>query len=341
MSVLTSSCWCGSGRLAPFSAHYLRCLDCETLCLASMPDPGSLLVKDDENDIYGSQYWDRVAEKYGFPKLEERARRDLSERCAYWLRSLLRRKLPPGRVLEVGCGHGGFVALMRAAGFDATGLELSPAAAEKARRRFDIPVLAGPVEEQAIEAGSLDAVVMMDVLEHLQQPLEAVRRCQSFLKPDGILLLQTPRYPEGKVYRTMQEEGDPFLQQLKEEQHLYLFSRSSLNLLLRRAGAGSVEFEPAIFEHYDMFAAASRMPLADYSETDVAESLTARPSRRVALALLDLESETRVLRKREMDARSGSARRPAALERLSQSLVYRAMRMLGLWEWLQAGIEKR
>ena len=102
-----------------------------------MPEAGSLLVNDDERDLYGSRYWDRVAEKYGFPKLEERARRELPERCTHWLRSLLRRKLPPSRVLEVGCGHGGFVALMQAAGFAASGLELSPASADRARQRFE------------------------------------------------------------------------------------------------------------------------------------------------------------------------------------------------------------
>ena len=99
---------------------------------------------------------------------------------------------------------------------------------------------------------------MMDVLEHLLQPMEMLKRCLALLKPDGILLLQTPRYPEGKSFRRMQEENDPFLQQLKEEQHLYLFSRNSAKMLLRRVGAGSVEFEPAVFEHYDMLLAAGR-----------------------------------------------------------------------------------
>jgi 2-polyprenyl-3-methyl-5-hydroxy-6-metoxy-1,4-benzoquinol methylase len=343
MNALTSTCWCGSGRLGPFSTHYLRCLDCETLCLATMPDPDSLLVKDDDRDLYGKQYWDRVAEKYGFPKLEERARQELPERCTHWLRSLLRRKLPPGRVLELGCGHGAFVALMQAAGFEAMGLELSPASAEKARRRFDIPMLTGPLEEQAIAPGSLDAIVMMDVLEHLHRPAEMLRLCLSLLKADGILLLQTPRYPEGKVFRRMQEEDDPFLQQLKEEQHLYLFSRNSVKLLLRGVGAGSVEFEPAVFDHYDMLLAAGRGRLQDHRQQEVVEALTARPARRLPLALLDMQDARWVLQARlaELETKHGISRRRIALERLQRSLVYRTMRMMGLWEWLQAGIDEK
>jgi 2-polyprenyl-3-methyl-5-hydroxy-6-metoxy-1,4-benzoquinol methylase len=343
MSVLTANCWCGSGRLAPFSAHYLRCLECETLCLAAMPDPDSLLVKDDDRDFYGTNYFDRMAQAHGFPLLEDRARGELTERCVYWLRSLLRRILPPGRTLELGCSHGGFVALMRAAGFDATGLDLSPDAMEKARRRFDIPVLVGPVEAQPIDSGSLDAVILMDVLEHLPQPLETVRHCQGLLKTGGILLIQTPQYREGKLHHTMQQEGDPFLEQLKEDQHLYLFSKSSVQLLLRRAGAGFVEFEPAIFGHYDMVLAAGRARLAEHTPEENAASLTARPSRRLALALLDLEEQRRNLRARvgELAVPSKGRPKPTVLDRLQRSLIYRAMRTLGLWEWLEAGIKDK
>lgn len=341
MSSLTATCWCGSGRLAPFSAHYLRCVDCETLCLAAMPDAGSLLVEDDEGDFYGARYFDRMAKAHGFPELEERARRELPERCTYWLRSLLRRKLPPGRILELGCSHGGFVALMRAAGFDATGLDLSPAATEKARRRFDIPVLAGPLEAQAIDPGSLDAVVLMDVLEHLPQPFETLRRCQSLLKPEGILLLQTPQYREGKSFRTMQEEADPFLAQLKEDQHLYLFSRNSVQLLLQRVGAGFVEFEPAIFGHYDMFLAAGRSRLSENTPGEVAEAMTSRASRRVPLALLDMQEDQLILRARLDEIESYERSVPRAFGRLQRSLIYRALRMLGLWEWLEAGLKKK
>ena len=340
MSVFRTSCWCGSKRLAPFSAHYLRCVDCETLCVAVMPDPGSLLVADDEGDLYGSEYFDRMSKSHGFPPLEERARGEIPERCTYWLRSLLRRKLPPGSTLELGCSHGGFVALLRAAGFDATGLDLSPGAVEKARRRFDIPVLVGPLKAQTIAPGSLDAVILMDLLEHLAEPLETIRRCVALLKPDGILMIQVPKYREGKSYSRMQQENDPFLTHLIESQHLHLFSKTSVQLLLQRAGAPFVEFEPAIFGHYDMFLTAGRSHLSNYSAAEIAESLLSRPSRRMALALLDLYGDRQAP---QCGNGEGEGQRPAqaaVFERLQRSLIFRGLRLLGLWGWVEDGLRK-
>ncbi len=258
MSLSCTSCWCGNPELERFSSEYLHCPACETLVLANPPTANALLVTDDDAALYGRNYFERMAERHGLPTLEDRARFDLHERCLYWLRSLLRYRQPPARILELGSAHGAFVALMRWAGFDATGLDLSPELVERARRRFDVPILEGPIESHDLPEGSMDAVVLMDVLEHLAQPEETLRRCFRLLKPDGLFFLQTPQYREGKSLAQMQEEGDPFLRMLLPDQHLYLFSQSSVRLLLQRLGAEHVVFEPAIFSAYDMSLVVSR-----------------------------------------------------------------------------------
>src|SRR6185437_13305113 len=121
--------------------------------------------------------------------------------------------------------------------------------------------LVGPIESQNIEAHSLDAVALMDVLEHLPDPVSAMSRCRDLLTPSGLLVIQTPRYVEGRSFEEMVASNDPFLQQLKPDQHLFLFSQSSLEQFLRRIGFVHIAFEPAIFGHYDQFAVASREPL--------------------------------------------------------------------------------
>lgn len=291
MASNVSSCWCGNTKLAAFSEDYLRCDACQTLVLARMPDPEELLVRDDEHDYYGRQYYERVVPELGLPRLDERARTDLTERCLHWLRYLLRHKLPPGKVLELGCAHGGFVGLLRAVGFDATGLELSPWLSEYARKTFDVPVLTGPVESQNIPASSLDAVILMDVFEHLRDPVGTLSESIRLLKPDGLLLIQTPRYREGKSLEQMLAEQDRFVEMLIPDQHLYLFSEPAVRRFLERLGMRNIQFEPAIFAHYDMFLAASREPLAVFNDSAIRARLETHVPARLPLALLDLDAE--------------------------------------------------
>ena len=63
-------------------------------------------------------------------------------------------------------------------------------------------------------------------------------------------------------YTALVETKGPFLEQLKADEHLYLFSDRSVTRLFQQLGAEHIQFEPAIFGHYDMFLAVSRLPLA-------------------------------------------------------------------------------
>ena len=297
------SCWCGNTALSPFSQGYLKCEACETLVLADMPEHEIARVARDEGGLYGKEYWfSHQEEDLGYTNIELRARTDLPERCLHWLKTLLRYRQPPGSLLELGCAHGGFVALARAAGFDATGLELSPSIANLARRFFEIPVLVGPVEDQKIQPASLDVLAHFDVLEHLQDPVGTLRHCLALLKPDGLLLIQTPRYREGKSYESMVATKDAFLDQLKSDEHLYLFSESSIRSFFRRLGADFLEFEPPIFSHYDMFLLVSRQPLIRHDRTP--DPMNGGVSGRLLQAMLDLDASIQDLIKKygEMDA---------------------------------------
>lgn len=285
-------CWCGSDDLRPFSPLYRQCSVCQTLITSMTPAQAHPHVGDDDQDFYGRQYWFEHQEAdLGFTSIVARARTDLAERCLHWLRTLLRYKLPPGAVLELGGAHSGFVALLRQVGFDATGLELSPWVVEFARQAFDIPMLLGPVEEQSLEPNSLDVIALMDVLEHLPDPLGTMRHCLSLLKPDGCLLIQTPCYPLDKSYEALVAEANPFLEQFKANEHLFLFSQASIRELFHRLGADHLLFEPAMFGHYDMFLVVSQSPQAAHSTEAIEQALSARPGGRLLQAMLDLRQQ--------------------------------------------------
>jgi 2-polyprenyl-3-methyl-5-hydroxy-6-metoxy-1,4-benzoquinol methylase/chromosome segregation ATPase len=288
-----SACWCGNTSLAPFNDDYALCEVCQTLVLRHAPAQTDPHVRDDQADFYGRSYWfEHMEQDQGYANIVARSRSDLSDRCVHWLRSVLRYKSPPGKSLELGCGNGSFVAMMRWCGFDATGLELSPWVVEFARSTFQIPMLLGPLEDQKIDSGSLDIVALMDVLEHLPDPLATIRRAAGLLKPDGIIVAQTPAYREGTTFTDLVSRHDPFLVQLKPREHVHLFSRRSVAMLLERAGLGQVWFEPAVFGDYDMFPFASRMAraTADVSAAAGDKSGHASPVARSVEALLDLYS---------------------------------------------------
>lgn len=253
-----------------------------------------LRVREDAQDYYGKEYWlSHMRDTRHFPTIEERARADLPVRCTHWLRGLLRFKLPPGRVLELGAAHGGFVALLGWAGFEAVGLEMSPWVVDFARRTFGIPMLHGPVEDQDLAPASLDAIVLNDVLEHLPDPETTMAHCAGLLKPDGLLVIQTPQFPDESGYAALQAEDNPFLAMMSPEianEHLYLFSRRSLGVLLERLGLGLGAFEvPA--HVYDMYAFASRQPCPRYTEPDIRSALEQTPSGYLAAALIDAQAD--------------------------------------------------
>ena len=301
-----------------------------------MPDPKDLLVGQDERGFYGHDYFvSHQVKCLGHPAIAERARLDLPERCAHWLRALLKHKLPPAKVLELGSSHGGFVALMRWAGYDATGLDLSPWVVDFARKTFGVPMLQGPIEEQSVPPQSLDAVVLMDVLEHLPDPVNTLRHCVRLLKPEGILLIQTPSYTEGKSLQEMIADGDSFVNMLRPDSHLHLFSQRSVAELLRRLGVGHVRFEPAIFSAYDMFLVGTMAPASVFAEERIHEALSAAPAGPLVRALLDLKASFENLNARYAESEIDRANRLQVVAEQGQRLAAQDAAMNRLWERLE------
>lgn len=283
-------CWCGNKRLLEFSPDYFRCPKCETLVIKAFPSGDLSRVTNEETDLYGANYAERhLSADHGQPEFAVRSRQDLTERCVFWLRTLLRHKTPPASLLELGGFHGGFVGLAKLAGYEACGLEISPALAQKAADAFDVTVLAGPLDDQPIPAGSLDIIALFDVLEHLQDPRALFQRCRKLLRPNGLLVIQTPCYTEGRTLAAMIESKDPFLPLFIPE-HLYLFSQTAVRRLLSETGFPHVSFEPAVFGQYDMFPFASGLPLVTIDKPAQEAALLSTAGGRFATALLDLKA---------------------------------------------------
>ena len=289
----TRACWCGNTNLLAFNPEYGKCNDCGTLVSLNGLAPEQLQVRNDETDFYGKQYWhEHQMQDLGFPDIHARARNDLTERNLHWLKTLLKYCLPPAKVLELGCAQGSFVALLHQTGYDSCGVEMSPWVVEFGKQTFGVPIFVGPVEKLDMPAGSLDVIALMDVLEHLPDPAATMAHCLRLLKPNGLLLIQTPQFKEEMNYAELVATKGAFLEVLKADEHLFLFSDHSVRLLFKQLGADHIQFEPAIFGLYDMFFAVSRAALqTNTSEKIESYLLSASSSGRLTLAMLDLRKE--------------------------------------------------
>lgn len=135
------------------------------------------------------------------------------------------------RLLDIGTAFGFAVAEARRAGWDAYGIEVSPAAAARAHRASKgcVAVASGPQAPFASEA--FDAVTLWDVLEHLSDPAAQLAEARRLLRPGGRLMLTT-----GDVGSLLARLSGAAWHLYTLPEHLFFFSRTSLEQLLGRAG---------------------------------------------------------------------------------------------------------
>ncbi|MGH2947282.1 MAG: class I SAM-dependent methyltransferase [Solirubrobacteraceae bacterium] len=142
---------------------------------------------------------------------------------------------PGGRLLDVGCANGAFVARMGELGWCAEGID-PDAEAVAGARAAGLAVTEAMLEaiDDAEHAGAYDAITLSHVIEHVHDPAADLERARRLLRPGGMLWIATPNL-ESLGHRRF---GRDWLG-LDPPRHLVLFTRGSLDELLRRAG-----FEP-------------------------------------------------------------------------------------------------
>jgi SAM-dependent methyltransferase len=191
------------------------CARCGTVQQPARPEDGTLadLYRQMRDDDYLAQ---------------ERGRRATARR----LLERIERAQPGGRLLDVGCGHGLLVDEARRRGWDARGLEVSSSAASYARDVLGLDVREEPVEAlEPARDGPFDAIVLADVIEHLDDPVAVVRSCAALLAADGGVLCVVTPDPGSRTARLAGARWWALL-----PGHTYLLPRPTLRAVL--AGEG-------------------------------------------------------------------------------------------------------
>ena len=142
----------------------------------------------------------------------------------------IRRYVPAGELLEVGCGRGDFLMLARTAGFSVTGCDFFGAH----KRPEGIASFDGTLAQAQLSSNSFDIVVIRNVLEHVFDPNVELNEIRRILKSGAYVYVKVPNvaFEHGLGCRLVfgrEHDFDPPF-------HLNHFSSASLMALLQRAG---------------------------------------------------------------------------------------------------------
>src|SRR5262245_11260020 len=197
-------------------------------------------------------------------------------------RSLAVLSVPPqSRVLDVGSGSGAAARALAARGCRVWGIDLDSTSASLAEPWCE-GVLLGDIETADLEAflgpQRVDAILFLDVLEHLRDPGGAIRRVLPFLAPGGRVIVAVRHAAHAAVrLRLLAGAFHTISESLLDRPQLHFFDRSALQELFRNAGVQVID-EARIVRAVD--------------DTEIAQDLAAFPREAIDAAASEPDADT-------------------------------------------------
>lgn len=183
---------------------YLDSIECdpaEFMTDASQPDPNV-------------DYW-------GYPKIFEKYKSIFQNFFEERFKRLSQYNPPLGKWLDIGCGFGLWQMHLQNKGIPSLGLEIE-ANAFAYTQNLKLDVIQKSFEE--FESAELFSVITVcDVLEHVENPVDFIKKCERMLKSGGLLYIQVPDVLGIKI---------PFGDSLGLPHHLWQFNKNSLKKVL-------------------------------------------------------------------------------------------------------------
>ncbi|MFQ5561110.1 MAG: class I SAM-dependent methyltransferase [Nitrospinota bacterium] len=204
--------------------NIVQCKKCTLLYI----NPRKLTAGKFESSINGSM------NKYGaILRGEKPHQRDPNYREHYRDLRLFKK---PGKLLDIGTQLGFFGRFAREYGWDFKGIEPNPTRGELARKFFNLQIATGFLDDAQFDENSFDAVTMVDVFEHVWEPVEMLKSIRRFIKDDGMILIKVPngaynhwKWKWFEKFKIKRECWD-------SDEHVVHYSRDTLGKMLEKAG---------------------------------------------------------------------------------------------------------
>ncbi len=208
-----------------------RCRSCGLEGLSPQPDDQTL------ERIYGDDYF-LGSHDADATQLMDKMKGLTAEKYLQVLKRKLEVDAP--RLIEIGCGGGEFLEKAMASGFDVAGLEISSNAVQSANTKLgSLRVVEGDLFDLNLDClGVFDCCVLLDVLEHVRDPVAFLKRSKSLLDKNGICFIVTPSLNSWSA-RLLGR----YWMEYKPE-HLFYFNRRNIVHILNDAGFHNVNVSP-------------------------------------------------------------------------------------------------
>ncbi len=161
--------------------------------------------------------------------------------------------LNKAKILDIGCGGGLFLSLLKQYGAEVVGIELSDSRAQYAKTKHNLEVHKHPIESDFWQKGytnRFDAVTLWDVIEHVNYPYQTFHYAADVLRTGGLLLIDTPArdsfyHQFGEfTYRLTSGKYPTFLNAMYSSHlfgHKQIFSTSEMKNLFEAVGLEVIE----------------------------------------------------------------------------------------------------
>jgi 2-polyprenyl-3-methyl-5-hydroxy-6-metoxy-1,4-benzoquinol methylase len=135
-----------------------------------------------------------------------------------------------GKILDIGCGIGMFLVEAKKRGWDVYGTEFTDAAIEVCRNN-GINMQRGKLDPTWYPENSFDVIISLEVIEHINNPVEEVRNINKILRKGGLFYFTTPNFNALERYFLKAEYNV-----IQYPEHLSYYTKRTINYLLTRNG---------------------------------------------------------------------------------------------------------
>lgn len=209
----------------PGRFNLVKCQNCDLVFLNPRPRPNQIAQY-----YLPERYWGgEDISKPSWESITEKWRKERDKRYGRLYQEILRRFPKPARILDIGCGTGGFLTAFKEREWQVLGTEVSPWAAFFSKKTYGFPVRIGDFLKVNLSGKKFEVAVFNNVLEHLFWPRETLMKISKILVGNGLLVVTVPNI-KSLGFKLFEKEWYP----IQPPRHLYHFSPKTIRALFKK-----------------------------------------------------------------------------------------------------------